>query len=443
MLESYDHNFGPYRRDLERRGWRRPHAVVRNARKYFDRIADELVNPRDLMDADSAFLSALGRCYLRYRRMLRERNLVDFAHLQVWADELLDSERIANRIAGGIRYLMCDEYQDTSYVQERILMRLAQGHGNPCVVGDEDQSLYRFRGARVENILRFPDRFHDRRTVELTVNYRSHPDIVRAYDRWMGSADWSNPDPAGQSFSYPKTITPHAPGECDDYPAVIAVDGRGPSEEGRQLGELLSFLKRREVIAGYGQAALLLHSVEEHAAGPYLDCLDDARIPARIVPAGAVAGRRRGGSELTITTIHQAKGREWDVVIVGSLDFDKPNVDPVGRSLRPFCRRPAFEPAHRMAEFDHMRQHYVAFSRAKGLLVLTSGGPVHPRFDAIWEGAPRWTELSGRELSALARQRFRRPEEGVGSPPESPPLREWVIPHLKCLDVHLKLSRYA
>ena len=92
---------------------------------------------------------------------------------------LLDDDDVADEISGDIRYLMCDEYQDTSHVQERILTRLSEVHGNLCVVGDEDQSLYRFRGATVRNILGFSRRFHDCRVVELTVNYRSHPDIVR------------------------------------------------------------------------------------------------------------------------------------------------------------------------------------------------------------------------------------------------------------------------
>ena len=116
-------------------------------------------------------------------------------------------------------------------------------------------------------------------------------------------------------------------------------------------------------------------------SGPYLDALDDAGIPARCVPAGSGRGgrgRRRSREAVTVTTIHQSKGREWPVVIVGSLDFHNPNVDPVGRSLAPYFLRSDAEPSRRIATFDHMRQHYVAFSRAERLLVLTarrSGAP--------------------------------------------------------------------
>ena len=159
--------------DLEGRGWRLPPAVVRNALKYFERICDEVINPRDLTRSRSSFIAAVGRCYRRYERLLLDENAADFAHLQAWADLLLDDDDVADEIAGGIRYLMCDEYQDTSHVQERILTRLSAAHGNLCVVGDEDQSLYRFRGAVVRNILGFAKRFHDCRVVELTVNYRS------------------------------------------------------------------------------------------------------------------------------------------------------------------------------------------------------------------------------------------------------------------------------
>ena len=348
MFECFDRIFGRDLPDLTRRGWRLPHAVVRNAIKVFDRIADELIDPRDLIDGDSDFLAALGRCYSRYRHLLLDRNLVDFAHVQVWADQVLDHEGIANRVADRVGHLMCDEYQDTSYVQERLLMRLARNHGNICVVGDDDQSLYRFRGASVENILRFPHRFDDCTTAELTVNYRSHPDIVRAYDRWMATADWSNPDPRGSPFRYDKVITAHDPRRHHDYPAVIAVDGRGPSDEGRQLAGLLRFLKRQKVIATYDQVVVLLHSVEEEVGGPYLDHLCDAGIPARIVPAGAASRGGRARSEITITTIHQAKGLEWDVVIVGFPGPRQPGRGPHGPIARTLPTPAAFRtgPTH-------------------------------------------------------------------------------------------------
>ena len=208
LLQRFGDVFGPDLRDLEGRGWRRPHAVVKNALKYFERICDEVISPRDLTRSRSSFIAAVGRCYRRYEGLLRDENAADFAHLQAWADLLLDDDDVTAAISRGVRYLMCDEYQDTSHVQERILTRLSEAHGNLCVVGDEDQGLYRFRGATVGNILGFARRFHDCRVVELTVNYRSHPDIVGAYDRWMGSADWSNPDPGGAPFRHAKSITP-------------------------------------------------------------------------------------------------------------------------------------------------------------------------------------------------------------------------------------------
>ena len=177
--------------------------------------------------------------------------------------------------------------------------------------------------------------------------------------------------------------------------------------------------------------ALLLHSVKGAAAVGYLDALERAGIPVNRA-ASRGTGRRLAGSRrgVTVTTIHQAKGREWDVVIVGSLDFDNADVDPVGRELRTYCRRPAFEPSHRIADFDHARQHYVAFSRPRGLLVLTSAGRVHPRFEQIWNDLPRWDRVDRR---ALARQRFR-PSEAVDDM-EHTPGRAQVIPHLKRLDV--------
>ena len=431
----FDDVFGPDLDILEREGWRwkEPRLVIRHGGKYFERLCDELIDPGELTSSWDPFHAALGRCYDRYRDLLLDEGRADFDHLQRWAAELLEDDRIADPISDGVRYLVCDEYQDTSTVEELLLLRLSRSHGNICVVGDDDQSIYRFRGASVRNLLEFPDRFASCHTVELGVNYRSHPDIVDFYDRWMaGAADWSNPDPGGRPFRHPESITPHDPGAYREYPAVIAVDGGGDAgAEGRQLAELVQFLKRQGVIAEYDQAALLLHSVKGAATVGYLDALERAGIPVNRAPSGS-GSRRRGDTRraLAVTTIHQAKGREWDVVITGSLNYDNPDVDPVGRELWSYCRRPAFEPADRIADFDHARQHYVAFSRPRGLLVLTSAGRVHPRFEDVWDRLPRWDRVDRR---ALGRQRFRPPESAVVTEQTPGPAR--VIPYLGRLDV--------
>ena len=434
--------FGPELNVLEREGWRwkEPRLVIRYALKYFGRICDELIDPAELVHSHDPFHAALGRCYLRYRDLLLDEGVADFDHLQRWAAELLENDRIADPISDGIRYLVCDEYQDISHVEELVLLRLSRTHGNLCVVGDDDQSIYRFRGASVRNLLEFPDYFPDCRTVELDVNHRSHPDILAFYDRWMSTAaDWSNPDPSGKPFRYPKSLTPCDRGAYRDYPAVIAVDGRNAGNEGRQLAELLGFLKRKRVISAYDQVAVLMHSVKGPEAVGYLDALERASIPVNRAPSGSRDRRDATRRGVTVTTIHQAKGREWDVVITGSLDYDNADVDPVGRELRSYCGRPAFEPADRIAPFDHARQHYVAFSRARHLLVLTSGGVVHPRFDAIWNGLPRWDDLTGWELAALQRQRFRSDD---GRNPSSPRTqrsgRETL--HLQRLDIHMSIG---
>ena len=198
-------------------------------------------------------------------------------------------------------------------------------------------------------------------TVELNVNHRSHPAIVSFYDRWMATAaDWSNPDPQGRPFRHPKSITSHAADLYQDYPAAIRVEGCNAGEEGTQLAELVRFLKRKRVIAEYGQVALLLHSVRGTAAADYLDALERAGIPVNRRPSTSegrrIADRPRA---LTVTTVHQAKGLQWNVVIVSSLDYCNPDGDPVGRELQHHCLRPSFEPVDRTSDFDHARQHYV------------------------------------------------------------------------------------
>ena len=395
LRQESDAVFGPDRDTLSRRGWHGGVQTVDEAARYIDRLCDELIDPEDLVRSERAFIAALGRCCIRYRNLLLQRNVVDFAHLQVWAHQVMQDDGVAAAARVAVRHLMVDEFQDTSRVQMRILERLAGVNGNIVAVGDDDQSIYRFRGASVSNLLEFPHRFQGCRVAKLTTNYRSHQEIVAAVGRWMNSAL------DARSFRYAKHIVPHEPGNHPDYPAVISVQGQEPADEARQLAELLRFLKGRGVIAGFGQAALLLHSVKDSVSGPYLDGLERAGVPVRCEPAGHICAH--ADNEVLVTTIHQAKGREWDVVMVGSLNGRDLDTDRVGGALAEYIESCAGEPAEYTGEFDRARRHYVAFTRARRLLVLTATGEPHARFNDIWTGAARWP---GVDRDALARQRF-------------------------------------
>lgn len=536
--------------------WQTRWGAIEGFRDYFNKVTEELIVPEALVADSDPFVRALGTAYSNYRRVLFDNNRIDFGHQQRLMHELLTDDAISERITRDIHYMMVDEYQDTNYVQEQVLAKLAAGSGNLCVVGDEDQSLYRFRGATVRNILEFPDRFPGCRIIKLTTNYRSHAKIVAAYDRWMATADWSNP--TGRPFRYDKMIKPDPGTNYPDYPAVFAIWGTDTRDEARRFADFVGYLKEQKVIADYSQVALLLHSVRADHSGPYIDALAEKGIPAfcprargyfeneevrlmmgcfallfgyhgdgrgnltghalnelaRYVDGCIVELARRcqlphplaitlrrltdeiarlkegealdmrpadyfyrllavepfasmvrdenrarnlaifsqllnafqnyyhytvvtyrnreslrfhlfhsflrllheGGINeyedpdqpfpkgyVQIMTIHQAKGLEFPVVAVGSLDVQLSSPKGIDRDLQRFYHRPPFEPEYRITHFDRMRLHYVAFSRPERLLVLTTDDRPKDHFASIWQGLPQWPYV---EKEILAAQSF-------------------------------------
>ena len=555
IFEHFDEIVGPPENDLFLLRWKTRWTAIEGARGYFDKITEELVDPAQLTGSADPFLVAIGNAYRRYERALLDANRTDFAHLQRLVYGLLGDPGTADAVTRDLRYILVDEYQDTNYIQEQLLLKLTEKNRNLCVVGDEDQSLYRFRGATVRNILEFPQRMPGCATVKLTTNYRSHRAIVERYDPWMASIDWSNRH--GARFRYDKTIVADGSAVHPDYPSVIAIWGKDNRDEAARFADLIEFLKRSEVIADYGQVALLLHSVREDHSGPYLAALESKGIPAfcprarayfdipevrdlvacfavlfgwhgsgRGQVTGSVAelgayvdgaivelGRRFGAphplaaalqrwtgeiaalregealdlrpadyfyhllaldpfksavrnentarnlaifsqllnvfqsyyhytvvthlnreflrlhffnsflrllyeggineyedpdqpfpkGHVQVMTIHQAKGLEFPVVVVGSLATQLSSPKQIDRDLGAFYHRPPFEPENRITLFDRMRLHYVAFSRPQKLLVLTAHEPPKDHFTPIWQGLPQWPYVQKELLSA---QRF-------------------------------------
>jgi DNA helicase II / ATP-dependent DNA helicase PcrA len=131
--------------------------------------------------AETAREEVIGRLYSAYERRLGESHALDFDDLLVWTVRLFrDHPAVLADYQARFRHILVDEYQDTNHIQYVLVNMLAQQHRNLCVVGDDDQAIYRWRGADVRNILEFEGDYPEARVIALEQNYRSTRRILRA-----------------------------------------------------------------------------------------------------------------------------------------------------------------------------------------------------------------------------------------------------------------------
>jgi ATP-dependent DNA helicase UvrD/PcrA len=498
----------------------------------FDTIArEEEIDLTKLANSGDLFKEALGRTYEKYRECLLGSNRLDYAHLEWVVCTLLDEPKLAEKIRNEIKFILVDEYQDTNYVQEQIFFKLARPSNNLCVVGDPDQAIFRFRGATIRNILEFDSHFKNCCKIELNINYRNHPMIVRACDDFMQLTDWSN-------FRVPKKIRPDPDkhNTTQQYPATVAIEGISKKHEGRQTAQLIKYLKDNNTIKDYSEIAVLLRSVKSDHNKHLFDALKEFDIPyiasrarkfseneeiqlligyyamlfdfapttgylkpkidhcisqlrSKIKPdlenyiqcqtriisnlqkedkldmnlvhyfnnllefcpfyeymddqnkrrnlgrfkkhittfqeyydVKSIDGRNKSRisdlfdgflrlldygvddygdkdaptrEHVQIMTIHQSKGLEFPVVIVGVGSEDIPKVGQIERDLSQYYQRDPYEPENRINDFDSARLYYVAFSRAANLLVLTYTQKTNPLdTQSVWvDSLGKWPIL--------------------------------------------------
>ncbi len=144
---------------------------------------DELISPEDFMQqaAGDFYQTRIAGIYQEYQRQLKKNNALDFDDLIVKTVELLRQQpEVLAYYQERFRYIMVDEYQDTNTAQFELVRLLADKYHNLCVVGDDDQSIYKFRGANIDNILHFEDAYPGTRIIKLEQNYRSTQNILNA-----------------------------------------------------------------------------------------------------------------------------------------------------------------------------------------------------------------------------------------------------------------------
>lgn len=543
--------------------WQSKSKTVHHVIPWFNKVTEQTVDWNELQASDDRFLSGLGQAYARYRTLLHEEGYLDFGGILRELHDLLDNDPEAREAARSqLDYIMVDEYQDTNFIQEELLLDLAAPSYNIAVVGDDDQSLYRFRGAEVRNIVEFPDRLaeegRETEDVELSINYRSHPGIISSYMNFVEEADWTKGD---REFRTGHRVVADPKAEFEDYTPALYLEG-GPEV----LADLVEDLLERGAVEDPNQIALLFHSVASHGlpvveelqardipcyaprARKYLDhpevqaavgvlwgigrfphgegpdggpvgdtcnwareCYEDLAKredsdkliawleerrseydhlergedlkaslldvvyqalryqPLRRYVEDPVASRNLGHfttllrtfqqqfgfdvlhagnrrvlpwrlwtsffylmrqtglddveSEdgpppglIQVSTIHQAKGLEFPVVVVGSLEKRPRTSKEIDRVLGPYYPRGRFEPEDRITEFDRRRLLYVGFSRAQHLMVAYSNGDPHRYCESLTKDLPAVDEA---DLSEIVE---RIPEEPPRSREQKPVL---------------------
>ncbi len=159
----------------------------------YQKYTDSLKEPQDDAEKiDFARQKEIAKFYATYQKLLQENNYLDFGDQIILLLNLFRKRKdILKQYQEQFKYILVDEYQDTNYAQNELVKLLASGHKNITVVGDDDQSIYKFRGAAISNILQFEKSFPKTEKVVLTENYRSGQNIL---DHAYELIQFNNPD---------------------------------------------------------------------------------------------------------------------------------------------------------------------------------------------------------------------------------------------------------
>ena len=229
-------------------------------------LAEERVPVASLAASDAAGATDLARLVGEYRQALDRSARLDFSGLLAHTLELLEEhpEALAE-LRDRIRYIIVDEYQDTNFIQEQLVLLLAGDERNVCVVGDDDQSLYRFRGATVQNILQFASHFDGAcKRRDLVTNYRSQAGIVDFCRRWMLTEQGHRGDASWGGCRYDKSIAPNPRFDPASKNPVSVVSCAAPNVSGwhERMLQLVRDLMRSPDFKDLNQIAFLCNSVK-------------------------------------------------------------------------------------------------------------------------------------------------------------------------------------
>lgn len=258
----------------------KPDSLLGELARYFGRLKEEIISPDQylkyaagLEDLEKDKHMELGQAYRVYCQLTRERGLMDFADQIALPLELLEKRpNIVAELRKRYQYILVDEFQDTNVAQNKLVEQIAGPSGNIMVVGDDDQSIYKFRGAAISNILAFSTTYKDTAQIVLTENYRSTQQVLDAAYQLI---QHNNPDRLeirnainkqlhGQSSGpEPELITAAT---LDDEYEQVALQIVKAVKAGENAGDMAVLIRKRNQAAGVIRA-LKQEGIDYYYAG--------------------------------------------------------------------------------------------------------------------------------------------------------------------------------
>lgn len=226
---------------------------------------------QDSVDEKSR-VSELARAYHTYQQILLEHDSLDFGDLILYTLQLLQERpTVLKTVQERFRYVLVDEFQDTNHAQYELIRLLSQPRNNLTVVGDDDQAIYKFRGASIENILRFERDYFDCRRVVLTTNYRSAQSILdHAYD----FIQKNNPHRLeAQSEHLSKKLT----ASCEEHGQIEHLHANTSEEEVGLVVKKILALREQDAESVWNDFAVLVRS--NGAGSEFAHAFEQQQIP--------------------------------------------------------------------------------------------------------------------------------------------------------------------
>lgn len=272
-----------------------PTKYIKSLLKHFSRLKDEGVMPDDYLEfvegkkvnldtktadedatTEIARLEELANAYHTYQRILLDNDAIDFGGLLLYVLKLLQERpNVKKKIRERFTHVLVDEFQDTNFAQYEIVKEIAAPKNNLTVVGDDDQSIYKFRGASLSNILQFQNDYPDTKKVVLTKNYRSVQSIL---DRAYEFIQMNNPN---RLESKDEDLEKQLESQKDGHGIVEHIHCATSEEETERVAQRIAQLKKEHPDVSWNDFAILARS--NNSASTFLSALERHNIPYHFV----------------------------------------------------------------------------------------------------------------------------------------------------------------